>query len=156
MAGLSALEGAKRILRGSGSVSLVFEERQECAERVSEFEQHVPADGRDGLGAALWGGRSGSEEIIIVPGSVFGMAIPCGAIVVAMLLIFDERNSFGQVHGRSALFAQETPRAGDREALVIEQTLYAQHGLNVLSPVEALAFGAFHGLESGEFGLPVA
>src|SRR5712691_1839890 len=48
------------------------------------------------------------------------------------------------------------PRAGDRETLVVEQPLDAEHGLDVLPPVQPVALGALHRLERGEFCLPIA
>src|SRR5512134_648717 len=47
-------------------------------------------------------------------------------------------------------------RAGDREAFVVEQLLDAQHRLDVLAAVDALARAVLGGREGRELRLPVA
>src|SRR5262245_43853590 len=57
---------------------------------------------------------------------------------------------------RGELRLETLLRAGDREALVVEQLLDAQDRLDVASPIDALAGAVLRGSERGELGLPVA
>jgi len=53
-------------------------------------------------------------------------------------------------------FRKMLPRAGDREALFIEQPLDFEDGFDVFAAVEPVAAGALHRLERRKLGLPVA
>ncbi len=45
--------------------------------------------------------------------------------------------------------------AGDRETFFVEKALDFENGFDVVAAVEAMAAGAFYGLQRREFGLPV-
>ena len=55
----------------------------------------------------------------------------------------------------TALF-EMLARAGDRKSLVVEQALDLENGLDVFAAIEAMAARAFHRLQHGKFGLPIA
>jgi len=54
------------------------------------------------------------------------------------------------------MLAQEPPRSRDGESFVVEQPLDAEDHVHIFLAVEAMAAGAFDGLEHGKLGFPIA
>ena len=118
------------------SVSLAFEKGQDGEEFFVQIEEKFALSLRGSFAA---GGRR-----MRVRGGANGGAIVSsgiGAPVFAMLL--------------TALF-EMFARAGDRKTFVVEQALDFENGFDVFAAIEAMAAGAFHRLEHGKFGFPIA
>ena len=54
------------------------------------------------------------------------------------------------------LFREMLSRASDRKTLFVEQALDFEDGLDIFATVEAVPAGAFHRLQRGKLGFPVA
>src|SRR5579864_1858165 len=82
-------------------------------------------------------------------------ALRAGKFMVALTSGRRRGSRFNARLGDSALLGQMAARSGDCEAFVVEQALDFEDGFDVFAAVHAVAAGALHGLQRGEFGLPV-
>ena len=111
------------------SVSLAFEKGQDGEELFVEIEQEFSMRARGALGTCRLScnmGRGGS----FARGALLSV---CAILLRKMLSC-----------------------AGNRESLFVKEALDFEDGLDILAAVEAVAARAFHRLERGEFGLPIA
>jgi hypothetical protein len=121
------------------SVSLAFEKGQDGEEFFVQIEEKFALPLRGSFAARCRGVsvRGGADGAAIIRGGVGARVAGVFAMFLAALL---------------EMFA----RAGDGEALFIEQALDFENGFDVFAAIEAMAAGTLHRLQHGKFGFPIA
>ena len=122
------------------SVSLAFEKGQDSKKFLVKIEQKFALLGRSGTSSRRRD-RTRSVQLGVSPIVTFALQF---LLAASCCVVFDV-----------GVARQKSARAGDSEAFVVEQALNLENSFDVLAAIQAMATGAFHRLQRGEFGLPV-
>src|SRR5579863_758553 len=108
-------------------LSLAFEKRQESAQRISQVQQHLPAQK--------------------LRRSVTAQATAANSTRAA---------NRARVFTIAVLLSQMSPRPRNRKSFVIQQPLDPQHHLHIFLPVKPVPARTLHRLEHRKLRLPIA
>jgi len=106
-------------------LSLAFEKRQESAQRITQVQQHLPAQKLRRALSSRTAGRT------------------------------DARARCAQAFTLAVLLAQMPPRSRNRKSLVIQKAFNPQHHLNIFLPVKPVPAGTLHRLQHRKLRLPI-
>src|SRR5690242_4955199 len=134
------------------SVSLVFEERQECAQRIAQIEQGLPVDPRKRVVFHRPHGRSLRRGRKFYP-SILGYSSG-GSRISGIFKIACCRGIFSRRRINTAV-AQVPPRPRNCKSFVVKQAANFENGLHVLATVQPMPGRALHRLQRREFRLPI-